>query len=219
MRAIPLRFERLPHYLVLLIAMLGEIVVVPILVETGPGLRVARISTGVVLAAALWAVGPTRTNLTCFAIAAVALTIGAFNSDPRIAAAELGLRGLFVAYVAGTILWNVLQKEQVTFDTIAGSACAYMLIGLAWAPIYLMVEKLRPGSFDIPPSWRVGPDGDLAPAMVYFSYATLTTVGYGDIHASDPVAGGLVVVEAVLGTLYLAITVARLVGLHIANRE
>ena len=81
----------------------------------------------------------------------------------------------------------------------------------------MLLEVLHPGSFDIPPSWRAGPAGMVA-ALIYFSFITLTTVGYGDIHPSWPGAGGLVAAEAVVGQLYLAITIARLVGLHISRR-
>ena len=58
--------------------------------------------------------------------------------------------------------------------------------------------------------------GDLTPALVYFSFVTL---GYGDITAQWPGAGGLAAAEAVVGQLYLAITIARLVGLHISRRD
>jgi len=219
MRAIPLRFDRAPRYILLLVAMLGEIVVAPMVISSWEGVVVARLFTGAVLAAALWAVGATRTNLMCFAFAAAALICAALSRDPTFRFIELALRSMFVAYVAATILWSVLQREQVTLDTLAGATCAYMLLGLVWAPIYLLVEHTHPGSFDIPPGWRIGPTGDIGPAMAYFSYVTLTTVGFGDIAPTGPIAGGLVVVEAIIGPLYLAITVARLVGLHVARRE
>lgn len=219
MRAIPLKFDRLPRYVLLLVAMLSEIMVAPMLVSVWGGLFVARIVTGLMLTAALWAVGATRTNVLCFSFAAAALICASLSKDPSFVYIELALRALFVAYVAGAILWNVLQREQVTFDTIAGATCAYMLLGLVFAPIYLLIENSHPGSFDIPAAWRIGPGGDVGPAMVYFSYVTLTTVGFGDIKPNGPMAGGLVIVEAVVGPLYLAITVARLVGLHISRRD
>jgi hypothetical protein len=219
MRAIPLTFERLPRYVLLLVVILGEIVVAPMLIAAGAGMAMARVLTGTVLVAALWSVGMTRTNLVCFGVAVAALVIAALSSDPTFAAIDYALRALFVGYVAATILWHVVRQDQVTFDTIAGAACVYMLMGLAWAPAYLLIEKIYPGSFDIPAAWRIGPHGDPGPAMVYFSFITLTTVGFGDIKPAGPVAGGLVIVEAVIGPLFLAITVARLVGLHISRHD
>lgn len=217
MRAIPLHFDRTPRYLVLLIAMLAEIVIAPMVIAGGRGMFGARLTTGAMLTAALWAVGASRRNLTGFAVAAAALICAALSNDPTYVFIELALRALFIAYVAALILWNVLQHEQVTIDTLAGATCAYMLLGLVFAPIYLLVEHTHPGSFGIPEGWRIGPTRDIAPAMVYFSFVTLTTVGFGDIAPTGPTAGGLVIVEAIIGPLYLAITVARLVGLHVAR--
>lgn len=219
MRAISFQFDRLPRYLLLLLAMLSQIVLAPLLIYSLAGRVAVRLVTGAVLTAALWTVGATRINLVGFGVALAALLGAALSSDPTFAVIELALRALFVAYVAGAILWNVLQSEQVTFDTIAGAICAYMLLGLVWAPIYLLIEKVHPGAFDIPNTWRLGANGDIDPAMVYFSYVTLTTVGFGDIKPTGPIAGGFVVLEAVTGPLYLAITVARLVGLHISRRD
>jgi hypothetical protein len=66
--------------------------------------------------------------------------------------------------------------------------------------------------------WRIGPTGDPQAALVYFSFVTLTTVGYGDITPQWPGAGGLAAAEALVGQLYLAITIARLVGMHTSKR-
>lgn len=219
LHAIPLHFERLPRYVVLLVAMLGEIMVAPLLVSSWSGMLAARLTIGIVLIAALWAAGLSRTNLICFLATAAALIVAAASHSTMAERADYTLRCLFVAYVAAIILRDVLKREQVTFDTIAGAACVYMLIGLAWTPVYLLIESIHPGSFDIPAGWRIGAHGDISPALLYFSYVTLTTVGFGDIKPTGPIAGGLVVVEAVVGPLYLAITVARLVGLHIASRS
>jgi len=219
MRAIPLKFDRLPRYVLLLVAILAEIVVAPMLIAGGAGMVVTRLTGGAVLAAALWTVGATLANVVYFFIVATGLIWAALSRDPSIVAIDFALRSFFIGYVAARILWNVLQQEEVTFDTIAGAICAYMMIGLAWAPLYMLIETLRPGSFDIPPGWHVGERGDLGPAMVYFSYITLTTVGFGDIKPAGPMAGGLVIVEAVVGPLYLAITIARLVGLHVSSRR
>jgi hypothetical protein len=126
---------------------------------------------------------------------------------------------LFFSYGTGLIVWHILRRPEVTTDTIAGAACAYTLLGMVWGNLYIVLELLRPGSFAIPPSWRMGPSGDPGTALLYFSFVTLTTVGYGDIVPLWPGAGGLAVAEAVVGQLYLAITIARLVGLHISQNR
>ncbi|MBZ5688547.1 MAG: potassium channel family protein, partial [Acidobacteriia bacterium] len=108
---------------------------------------------------------------------------------------------------------------EVTTDTIAGAACAYTLLAMLWGNLYVLLEIVHPGSFAIPAPWRMELSGDLAPALLYFSFMTLTTVGYGDITPQWAGAGGLAAAEAVVGQLYLAITIARLVGLHISQRN
>jgi hypothetical protein len=125
---------------------------------------------------------------------------------------------LFVGYVIFLIGREILRRgEEVTLDTIAGAACVYLLLGLMWASGYILLEHQRPGSFVIPDEWRL-PGNQLGPALVYFSYVTLTTVGYGDIRAAGPAAGGLAIAEAIVGQLFLAITIARLVGQHLSRR-
>ena len=64
-----------------------------------------------------------------------------------------------------------------------------------------------------------GPGRDLRAALMYFSFSTLTTLGYGDIHPTDPAAGGLCAAEALIGQLYVAIMIARMVGLHTSQRQ
>jgi hypothetical protein len=89
----------------------------------------------------------------------------------------------------------------------------YLLIGLTWAALYILIEYVNPGSF-IDTSTKIPIN---APRFLFFSYVTLTTTGYGTLlPVSDP-ARSLALVEAIFGQLYLAILVARLVGLHISK--
>ncbi len=127
---------------------------------------------------------------------------------------------LFLAFTAGAILLNVLRPTRVTGDIVNGAVCVYMLIGLAWAFLFSLLEVLQPGSFNLP-ELSVDPI-DLAAMEVrrlsvfmYYSLVTLTTLGYGDITPVTPLARNLAAFEAVMGQLYIAILVARLVGLHI----
>ncbi|MBM4245596.1 MAG: two pore domain potassium channel family protein [Deltaproteobacteria bacterium] len=216
MRNVPLTIDRLPRYGTLLVAMLVEIVLAPLLMASG--YLVARLAMAAVLGAALWAVGARRVTAALFLFALGALVISSFWTSPAAYTSELCIRILFVSYVTVRILLAVLARREVTLDTIAGAACVYMLLGLIWAAGFLLLEHHSPGSFEIPDGWRLS-GSDIGPAMVYFSYVTLTTVGYGDIRVTGPAASGLVVVEAIVGQLFIAVTVARLVGLHISRRE
>ena len=126
-------------------------------------------------------------------------------------------RFVFLCYALGVVVWHVSRDPEVTLDIIAGAACAYMLLGAVWAGLYQLVEHARPGSFDIPSSW-IPPDRNPQAALVYFSFVTLATVGYGDVKPTNPGVGGLCVAEALVGQLYLAIMIGRMVALQITRR-
>ena len=106
------------------------------------------------------------------------------------------------------VLAQTLRAGPVTFHRIQGAVAAYLLLGVIWAYAYALVALLRPGAFSGP----IDP-GDGPRAWFYFSFVTLTTVGYGDVLPVHPVARSLAILEAVTGPLYLAILVARLVSM------
>jgi voltage-gated potassium channel len=134
------------------------------------------------------------------------------------------LRQLFLAAFFGYVIWVLLQaifaSRLVTFNTVCASLCVYLLLGLVWAFAYSVVDVLDPEGFTYtvpgkqPPVLRVG-GGDKA--ILYFSFATLTTLGYGDIVPTSPISRMLASIEAITGQLYLAVLVARLVGMHIVH--
>ena len=180
-------------------------------------LRVRLLS--LVLLAALSAVGVRPGTLLLFVPAIALHLLGAYWGGTTLHVEAITVRILFFSYATGLIVWHILHRSDVTIDTIAGAACAYTLLAVVWGNLYLLLEVLRPGSFDIPAHWRLGASGDPTAGLLYFSFITLTTVGYGDITPQWPGAGGLAAAEAVVGQLYLAITIARLVGPHISRRS
>jgi len=125
-------------------------------------------------------------------------------ADPVIRVAELVAVLLLVLVVLG----QTFRAGPVTSHRIQGGIAAYLLLGLMWAAAYALVETLHPGSF----SGAIGVAGGHR-AWIYFSFVTLTTVGYGDILPVSPAARSLAVLEAVTGPLYIAILLARLVSL------
>ena len=119
---------------------------------------------------------------------------------------------LFIGYTATVILSYLFTEDEITSDVIMGAICVYFLIGLAWAFIFFTLELFQPGSFQMPQGQGI----DLS-HFSYYSYVTLTTLGYGDITPISTQARSLALLEAIMGQLYLAILVARLVGIHIAQ--
>lgn len=119
------------------------------------------------------------------------------------------------------VIKESLLSEEVTMDTIAGSLCAYLLLGFAFASIYALIDIVAPSSFisSIP-----GKEGliDLASSdldRIYFSFVTLLTVGYGDIVPASPPAKLTTIIEGFIGQVYLVVLIARLVGMHVSQKS
>ena len=120
---------------------------------------------------------------------------------------------LFIGYTATIILSYLFTEDEITGDAIMGAICVYFLIGSAWAFIFFTLELLQPGSFQMPQGQGTT---DLS-HFSYYSYVTLTTLGYGDFTPISAQARSLALLEAIMGQLYIAILVARMVGIHIAQ--
>jgi hypothetical protein len=159
------------------------------------------------------------------ALPAVALIwLDHFDPSTSYAVPRYILALLLFTYTAGMILANVLKAERVTFDKICAALCSYLLLGLIFATLYSLLEFLDPGAFLA--GGEAIPQGDpgafygkgLAQA-IYFSFTTLTTLGYGDISGATPIAKNLSVLEAIIGQIYLVVLVARLVGLEISHSK
>ena len=119
----------------------------------------------------------------------------------------------FFGFTICQLLRFILRTGRVDAGVLSAGIVVYLMLGLLWSLIYLLLAQLTPGSF----SFALA--GDSASRMdgfnaFYFSFGTLTTVGFGDITPVSRVARTLAVMEAVTGTFYLAILISRLVGMY-----
>ena len=124
-------------------------------------------------------------------------------------AAEL----LFLGYVELQILRFILHSPQVDSEVLCAAIAAYLLIGLVWALNYTLVARLSPGAF----LFSAGPEADRTMNSFnafYFSFVVLSTVGFGDITPISSAARMLAVTEAVTGTFYVTMLIARLVSMY-----
>jgi hypothetical protein len=126
------------------------------------------------------------------------------------------LEGLFFAYTSIVIVYHLFREKKVTFEVISGAICGYFLIGLTWAFIFFVLQKFNPESFQLSFQLSEG-QGATISHFTYYSFVTLTTLGYGDITPVTVVARSLAVLEAVAGQLYIAIMIAGLVGVYISQ--
>jgi len=117
-----------------------------------------------------------------------------------------------VVTLAYVVLAQVLRAGSVNRHRIMGAIAVYLLFGLAWGESYFALALWDPGSFSVGPSVASIPE-----SWMYFSFVTLTTVGYGDITPVSSVARSLAILEALTGQLYPAILLARLVALEVGS--
>jgi hypothetical protein len=128
---------------------------------------------------------------------------------------------MFLAVTVIALMSRLFIVRSVTLDTISAAICAYLLTGVTFAYAFAIVELRSPGSFSAALMHR--PPSNLAPLLaslhnlLYYSFVCLTTTGFGDISPISEAARSLSVMEAVFGQLFVAILIARLVGLEVAQ--
>lgn len=123
---------------------------------------------------------------------------------------------LFALGVTYAVHSAVRRPHRPAGDRVIGAICVYLLIGLAWASIYSTIETTAPGSFRFPEDTPYDPSGR---GFVYFSFVTLATIGYGDVTPVSRLAGTFAWMEAIAGQLYIAITIAGLISLRLAEKQ
>ena len=110
---------------------------------------------------------------------------------------------------------QALFSGHVTRNSIIGSICIFLLLGLIWVMLYLLVIAFIPNAFV---GLEVLTWQDNLPDIIYFSFVTLTTLGFGDLLPISPIARFLVYMEAIVGVFYMAIIVSSLVSISISNK-
>ena len=121
---------------------------------------------------------------------------------------------LFYGFMVVIVLSFLFKEKKVTFDLIIGSICGYFLLGLAWGSLYSLVELLHVGSFQIPDI--MGADTF---AFSYYSFVTLTTLGYGDVTPVSDLSRSMAILIAITGQLYMTVLIAMLVGKFLSQSE
>ncbi len=128
----------------------------------------------------------------------------------------------FLLVVGVSILRMALSTRRVTFDTISAALCVYMLMGLAWAFIFSNIYIFDTQAFSFPAHESMGQTPaqlfhHTVSAFMYYSFVTLSSIGYGDITPVSPPARALSALEGISGQFYVAILVASLVGIRISQ--
>ena len=146
------------------------------------------------------------------------LSIWAEHVAPGPALSALRAASVFacLGLLAWVVLRRVFQAGPITMDRVQGSLAVYLLLGLMWTSAYSLVLLHDPDAFQpaIPAMAAT-----LQPKLVYFSFVTLTTTGYGDFTPVNPIARALSNLESLVGQLYPVVLIARLVAMELQFRD
>jgi len=152
-----------------------------------------------------------------FVIAGIVFNVLAVNlaSAVYLYASFVALFGFLLIAISFT-LNQIAMETDISPNRLVGAVCVYLMLGVIWAVAYTMLEMISPGSFGgFTPLQGRGWDGE----WLYFSFVTMTTLGYGDILPISATARVLAYMQAVFGQLYVAILVAGLVSALISSRQ
>lgn len=213
------------RFTLLLIAILSLLVTQPAFSGHVYAQSVATATISLVLLAALYAL---RTTRYYFLLALLLLfpSIGcrlalSLTNNPTLELVGAITSCMFLAVTVIALVSRLFIVRSVTLDTISAAICAYLLTGVTFAYAFAIVELRSPGSFSAALMHRQ--PSNLAPLLasfhnlLYYSFVCLTTTGFGDISPISETARSLSVMEAVFGQLFVAILIARLVGLEVAQ--
>ena len=194
----------------------------PYIEENPTEVGVLSLMSSVVLLTGLYSVSLNQRTLYIGGALAVPALIGDWWSalpDGSVAPPLLiAWEGIFFLYVTVLMFREVMGTKRVTTDTLAGAVSLYLLFALAWGSFYVFIESISPGAFKLLHSSELTSE-ILWSDLLYFSFTALTTVGYGDITPISSPARSLASLESVVGVLYLAIIIGKLIGLHLNESE
>jgi voltage-gated potassium channel len=144
----------------------------------------------------------------CSALAMIAAIAAAINGQDEVRGIPFILMSLLVVGCPVAILSRIVHHTRVTAETLLGAICVYILIGLFFAYVDLAYQFIAKTSYFAQPGHH-GPSD-----FVYFSFITLTTVGYGDLSPAHGLPRTTSVLEALMGQIFLVVLVARLVAMY-----
>lgn len=135
---------------------------------------------------------------------------------------RMSLTAAFLVFTTGIVLRAILEEEEISVDTILGGINVYLLLAILFMLVHALLETVQPGAYvlggvSLTDAMAARPEVDTLEILLYFSFTTLTTLGYGDITPAIGVAQMVSTAEAAVGQLYVAVFIARLVGLHVGH--
>jgi len=220
------RIRHIPRNAALLVFLLILIVVSPSIAPDSAGF-LFELSFDAILLGGVYSVGTGRHQWPFLVLTVVTLAVRWGEHFTGVGALDVGallITVIWLVYAVSILIGHLFQRTDVTVDTILGAMVTYLLAAVAFTLMFEIIELRQPGSFSgVPVNFSGVADNansyraELGSSMMYFSLVNITTMGYGDIVPVSKLARPLAVLEGVFGQLYLAVMIARLVGLHIVH--
>jgi len=215
------------RYVPLLVALFGVLILQPIASALSSADVPLNFVIYVVLPTTIYAAGPGKSLMTITAALTLAVVVTRLayssSSSTKLLILSHGLSFVLMVFVAGRIGHRVFRAREIKADIIVGAVCMYLVVGAAWAFFYFFLQIAAPGSMMALP---IVSQGSLAPApleqyrfweMLYFSMSALSTMGFLSTEPLTPLARQLAVIEAIMGQMYVAVLIARIVALSTAQ--
>jgi voltage-gated potassium channel len=213
--------------LILLVCMLALVIIRPLTIDYVNGTAV-EVAAGLVVVMFLALSRQKRALVICAALILGAIILSAALyatwatasqvQSTLLSAGSIVLTIVFLCYVVWVILHDIFTDPARSWDNVNGALSVYLLTGYVFANLYLVISLANPEAFDMKRSGALSPDpGALmhrSSDFIYYSFVTLSTLGFGDIAPVAPLARTLSWLEAVSGQLYLAVLVARLIAVQ-----
>lgn len=210
------------NFAYLLVSLLGFLLAIAILAQYPliGGDQVVMFLIEGTLIFGIWSIAPQRI---WFRVGFILISVGAINillhtifAHEWALYVNLVVALLFYLFTTMLAFEALFTGEQIDLNMIMGSICVYILVGICWSIFYFFESIIHPGAFN-------GIDVEIGKSrftdLLYYSYVTLSTLGYGDITPVTPIARTLAFLEALFGQFYIAILVASFVGMHISVRR
>ena len=210
------------NFAYLLVSLLGFLLAIAILAQYPliGGDQVVMFLIEGTLIFGIWSIAPQRI---WFRIGFILISVGAINillhtifEHEWALYVNLAVALLFYLFTTMLAFEALFTGEEIDLNMIMGSICVYLLVGICWGIFYFFESIINPGAFN-------GIDVEIGKSrftdLLYYSYVTLSTLGYGDITPVTPIARTFSFLEALFGQFYIAILVASFVGMHISVRR
>ena len=205
------------RFLTLLVLILAMLIVAPLVEEIAHIKMLMDIFWSAVFVGVIYAVSHKKHHIIIAVLLALPMLASIWSRYFVVSLSLQVVGGLcgaaFIIFAIIQILIFIYTQKEVTRDLIVGAAIVYLFMALAWSFIFGVVELLHPGSFSMPEIEGIS----TSRSFLYYSFVTLTTLGYGDITPVTSLARSLCILEAVIGQLYLVVQVAWLVGVHVSQ--